>query len=366
LNLKLNLRWKLNLQLFNGEKTEAPTPRKLQEARDKGQVAKSMEISKTFIFLAIFAMFLMLPTFFLERIKTMMKTFFQKDLLTELTIPNVIEVFETFLMEVLLMLAPVFALTIVIGLASGYVQFGFLFTLEPLKLSLNKINPINGFKQIFSLKSVIEFLKSVLKIVVIFTIAYLTFMSEKDTILAMAQVPVDTILIYTVQTVLWLGLKIAVALAILAILDYLYQRYEHIKQLRMSKQDIKDEMKNIYGDPLIKSKIKQKQMQAAVQRMMQQVPTADVVITNPTHYSVVIKYDSNTMKAPVVVAKGVDYLAFKIREIAAKNNVTIMENKPLARALYDQVELDQPIPADLFKAVAEVLAYVYTAKRKTM
>jgi flagellar biosynthetic protein FlhB len=233
-------------------------------------------------------------------------------------------------------------------------------------MSLNKINPINGFKQIFSLKSVIEFLKSLLKITIVAIIAYLTFLSERETFLVMASVPVDGILKYTIHTAVVMGLKIAVALSILAILDFLYQKYEHLKQLRMSKQDIKDEMKNIYGDPLIKSKIKQKQMQVALQRMMQKVPTADVVITNPTHYSVAIKYDAKTMSAPLVVAKGVDYVAFKIREIAKQNDIVIMENKPLARALYDQVELDQEIPGELFKAVADVFAYVYKVKRRTM
>jgi flagellar biosynthetic protein FlhB len=296
----------------------------------------------------------------------MVSMLFKNKLTMDLSIPNVIELFEGLLMESLVLLAPIFAITIIFGIASGYLQFGFLFTLEPLKMSLNKINPINGFKQIFSLKSVIEFLKSLLKITIVAIIAYLTFLSERETFLVMASVPVDGILKYTIHTAVVMGLKIAVALSILAILDFLYQKYEHLKQLRMSKQDIKDEMKNIYGDPLIKSKIKQKQMQVALQRMMQKVPTADVVITNPTHYSVAIKYDAKTMSAPLVVAKGVDYVAFKIREIAKQNDIVIMENKPLARALYDQVELDQEIPGELFKAVADVFAYVYKVKRRTM
>jgi flagellar biosynthetic protein FlhB len=366
LKVKEIFSWKLDLQLFSGEKTEAPTPRKIEQAREKGQVAKSTEFSKAFIFLGIFALFLAIPSFFLERTIAMVSMLFKNKLTMDLSIPNVIELFEGLLMESLVLLAPIFAITIIFGIASGYLQFGFLFTLEPLKMSLNKINPINGFKQIFSLKSVIEFLKSLLKITIVAIIAYLTFLSERETFLVMASVPVDGILKYTIHTAVVMGLKIAVALSILAILDFLYQKYEHLKQLRMSKQDIKDEMKNIYGDPLIKSKIKQKQMQVALQRMMQKVPTADVVITNPTHYSVAIKYDAKTMSAPLVVAKGVDYVAFKIREIAKQNDIVIMENKPLARALYDQVELDQQIPGELFKAVADVFAYVYKVKRRTM
>jgi flagellar biosynthetic protein FlhB len=364
--MKIHLEWKLDLQLFSDEKTEAPTPRKIEQAREKGQVAKSMEFSKSFIFLAIIALFFAIPSFFLERLISMVRTFFNSKLLMDISITNVIELFEGLLVDALVILAPIFAISIVIGIASGYLQFGFLFTLEPLKLSLNKINPINGFKQIFSLKSIVEFIKSLIKIVTVFIIAYLTFLNERDTILSMATVPVDGVLKYTIHTAVVMGLKIAAALAVLAILDFYYQKYEHLKQLRMSKQDIKDEMKNIYGDPLIKSKIKQKQMQVAMQRMMQAVPTADVVITNPTHYAVAIKYDAKTMPAPVVVAKGVDYVAFKIREAATKHDVVIMENKPLARALYDQVEIDQQIPGDLFKAVADVFAYVYKVKRRTM
>lgn len=362
----LHHRWVLNLQLFSGEKTEKPTPKKLSDARQKGQVARSMEIPKALVFLGVVSLFFAIPSFFIERIKTMMKLFYEKQLNAEVTIPNMLELMDRLMREMLIILAPVFAVAALFALASGYLQFGFLFSWEPVKMSLNKINPINGFKQIFSLKSVIEFVKSIIKIVVIGTIAYLSIVNEINTMMAMASVPVDGILKYAIHTGVVLALQVATALMILAILDYYYQKYEHIKQLRMSKQDIKEEMKNIYGDPLIKSKIKQKQVQAAVQRMMQQVPTADVVITNPTHYAVAIKYDKNTMTAPVVVAKGADYVAFKIRELAKQNDIVIMENKPLARALYDQVELDQTIPGDLFKAVAEVFAYVYKVKRITM
>jgi flagellar biosynthetic protein FlhB len=362
----LQWKWRLDLQLFTGEKTEAPTPRKLQEARIKGQVAKSMELPKALVFLAIFSLFFAIPSFFIERTKALFVLMLERELLMELTIPNVIVLFESLLTEGLLLCAPVFAVAIIVGVLSNYVQFGFLFTLEPLKMSLQKINPINGFKQMFSLKSLVEFLKSLIKLTVVSVIVYLTFVAEKENILKLAQVPVDAILTYTIHTCLVLGLKVAAALLILAILDYMYQKYEHIKQLRMSKQDIKDEMKNIYGDPLIKAKIKQKQMQVAIQRMMQQVPTADVVITNPTHYAVAIKYDAKTMAAPIVVAKGVDYLAFKIRDIAKDNDVVIMENKPLARALYDAVEIDQPIPAHLFKAVAEVFAYLIKIGRRSV
>ncbi len=246
----------------------------------------------------------------------------------------------------------------------NYIQIGFLFTGQPLAPKFSKLNPIEGAKRLFSLKSVVEFLKSLLKILIIGGVVYLTLWGERTNITTISKMPLADVLSYTGGLTLELGLKIGMILLVLAILDYFYQRYEFEKSLRMSKQDIKDEHKKSEGDPLIKRKIREKQMRMAIQRMMQEIPKADVVITNPTHYAVALQYDTGRMEAPTVLAKGRDYVALKIKEAAGKHGIVIMENRPLARALYDQVEIGQTIPAELFQAVAEVLAYVYKLKRK--
>lgn len=231
-------------------------------------------------------------------------------------------------------------------------------------LKLDKINPIQGAKRIFSMRTIVELLKSILKISAGIYVAYTILWSAKDTLIKLSLTSVEDVLAFTGDEVVKLGLFIGILLLILAVSDYVYQRYEYEKSLRMSKQDIKDEYKKSEGDPLIKSKIKQRQRQMAMQRMMQELPKADVVITNPTHFSVAIRYEAGAMSAPTVIAKGQDYIALKIREIAKKNRIVIMENKPLARALYSQVEIGQQIPEEMFKAVAEVLAYVYKLQGK--
>jgi flagellar biosynthetic protein FlhB len=243
-------------------------------------------------------------------------------------------------------------------------QVGTLFTLEPLKMKLDKLNPIQGAKRLFSLKSLVELAKSLIKISVGILVAYNLLWGVKEELLKLSQTSIEAALAFTAHEVVKLGLYIGVLYIVLAVLDYMYQRYEYEKSLRMSKQDIKDELKNTEGDPLIKGKIKEKQRQMAMRRMMQELPKADVVITNPTHFAVAIKYDSASMTAPTVIAKGQDYLALKIKEIAKKHRIVTMENKPLARALYSQVEIGQQIPEELFKAVAEVLAYVYKLQGK--
>jgi flagellar biosynthesis protein FlhB len=194
---------------------------------------------------------------------------------------------------------------------------------------------------------------------------YTTLMGEKAKLLGLGHAPLESTFSFIASLTLKLGIKIGAILIVLAIFDYIYQKYEYEKSLKMSKQDIKDEYKKSEGDPLIKGKIRAKQRQMAMQRMMQEVPKADVIITNPTHFAVALKYDSNNMQAPTVIAKGADYVALKIKEVAKKNGIITMENKPLARAIFAQVEIGESIPAELFQAVAEVLAYVYKMKGKT-
>ena len=287
---------------------------------------------------------------------------FESWLTYDLSTGNLMPLFSSLLIQLLLLIAPVFIIAVVAGLFSTYYQVGFLLTAKPLMPKLSKINPLAGAKQMVSLRSMVEMVKSVLKLIIVGFMVYSSLWGEKETLLTLAQMEPLQIFKFTASVTLSLGVKIAALLLVLAIFDYMYQKYEHEKSIKMSKQDIKDEHKKSEGDPLIKGKIREKQRRMAIRRMMQNVPKADVVITNPTHFAVALQYDASKMDAPVVLAKGMDYVALRIRELAKENGVTIMENKPLARALYDRAEIGDAIPADLFQAVAEVLAYVYKLK----
>jgi flagellar biosynthetic protein FlhB len=255
-------------------------------------------------------------------------------------------------------------LTVIIAIFGNFAQFGFLLTGDPLKMQFNKINPLEGAKRIFSMRSFVEMVKSILKVLIVGIVAYMVLWGERDRILVLSSVPLESIFTFSAQLILSLGTRIGAVLVVLAVFDYAYQKYEHEKSLKMSKQDIKDEYKKSEGDPLIKGKIREKQKRMAMQRMMQEVPKADVIITNPTHYAIALKYDAKSMDAPLVIAKGKDYIALKIKEIAKKEGIVTMENRPLARALYDKAEIGESVPVELFQAVAEVLAYVYKLKRK--
>ncbi|MBW7454459.1 flagellar biosynthesis protein FlhB [Paenibacillus sepulcri] len=355
-------RWTLDLQLFSQEKTERATPKKRDEARQKGQVAKSHELPGAFIMMFIFFSFIMLGGYYKQRLILMFGLMLEQDLLMDVSVGNVISMFSDLIMQGLMLLAPMFAIAIIVALLGNYLQFGFLLTGESLKMDLGKLSPLKGFKNIFSMRSVAEFVKNILKLLVIGLIVYLTLWNERGHILSLARVPVESMFSYVASITIRLGLEIGAVLIILAVFDFLYQKYEHEKSLKMSKQDIKDEHKKSEGDPLIKGKIRERQRRMALQRMMQDVPKADVVITNPTHFAIALQYDSSKMEAPTVVAKGMDFVALRIREAAKEHGVITMENKPLARALYERAEIGETIPADLFQAVAEVLAYVYKLK----
>jgi flagellar biosynthesis protein FlhB len=355
-------RLRMDLQQFSGEKTEKATPKKRQQSRSKGQVAKSAEIPSTLILIMIIVSFLMLGSFFRERIVMMFTDIFIHRLTMDITAQNVGSLFFHYSFQLFVLLAPIFVLTIVIALAGNIAQIGWLFTMEPLKPNLKKLDPISGLKNIFGVRTVVEFLKSSLKLISVGIVVYTVLWSERNKFLQLAQVPVEGVFSFVADLTIRLVIFVAVLLFILAIGDYVYQKYEYEKNLRMSKQDIKDEYKNAEGDPKIKSKIRQRQQQMALRRMMQDVPKADVIITNPTHFAVALQYDGTKMEAPKVIAKGQDYMALRIRAIAKEHGVMTMENKPLARALYDRTEIGESVPGDLFQAVAEVLAHVYRLK----
>lgn len=358
------MRLRLNLQFFAGEKTEKATPKKRKDTRKKGQVAKSTDVNTAVSLLIIFLSLIALGPYMRDRLLSFIKTFYTKSISLHLSASAVHELFVDTVKDISLILAPVMLVALVAGVVSNYMQVGFLFSAEVLKPDLNKLSPLKGFKRIYSMRAIVELVKSILKITVVGFAAFMVLWIHYGDILRLPLLTPAEVLTFVSKLTLWMGLAGSGALMLLAGLDYLYQRFDYEKNIRMSKQDIKDEYKKSEGDPIIKSKIKQKQREMAMRRMMQEVPKADVIITNPTHYAIALKYDEKKMDAPYIVAKGVDHLALKIRQIAKEHDVMTIENRPLARALYDQVDIDQAVPEEFFKVIAEILAYVYKTKQK--
>lgn len=353
----------VDLQFFAGEKTEKATPRKREDSRKKGQVAKSADLTGAF---ALFAMFLMLSFFgpYLGKqlfglTKDLLGTSY---LLFDLS-NGLSGMLTDLLLRVGLIVGPFFVVAVVFGILINYLQIGTLFSAEAIQPKLERIDPIKGVKRIVSMKAVVEFLKSLFKLLIILTTAVAVLWQNQKELSRMAVEHVRESVIALASITIELGLWVSVALLALALLDFFYQRFDFEKSIRMSKQDIKDEYKNSEGDPLIKSKIKQQQREMAMRRMMQEIPNADVVITNPTHYAVVIRYDDTKDFAPLVVAKGVDRVAFNIRDVAKEHDIPIVENKPLARALYAQMDIGEVVDESFYQAIAEVLAFVYQLKQ---
>ena len=356
-----------DLQLFaqDPDRTEEATPRRKQEARKKGQVPRSAELNSVIVLLALFVILNFCGSWFYRELINYMEQFLSPaELNTELSDNNVGDLLIRHGVMFLRLFLPLGFGALLIGLVINFIQVGPMFTLEPLKPKFNKLNPIAGLQRLFSPHGFVELVKSIIKLAIVAYFAYTTIREHLFLFLDMVrQTPFDVAMavwriIYQVAT------KICVFLLALAVLDYLYQRWEFRKSLRMTKREVKDEFKQTEGNPQIKNKIRQRQREIAMRRMMQDVPKADVVITNPTHLAIALRYDSSKMSAPVVVAKGEGFIAQKIKEIAAANDVVLVENRPLAQAIYKVVDIGEAIPANLFQAVAEVLAYVYRLKRK--
>lgn len=356
----------LDLQFFAGEKTEKATPKKKQDARKKGQVAKSQDVNTAVVLLAVFLFLMFFGKTMTERMIGVLRHALQNYMFMDLTEKNIEMILIEILAELAIFLGPVMMVALVAGVAANYAQIGFMFSTEAIQMKLEKINPISGFKRIFSMRAIVELIKSILKISFIGLIAFSVLWSRMDEVLLLTSKSIWAALATIAGLTLQMGLFASGALLFLSLMDYLYQKYDFEKSIRMSKQDLKDEYKNIEGDPLIKSKIKQRQREMAMRRMMQEVPKADVVITNPTHFAIALKYDDQKSDAPIVVAKGVDFVAQKIKLIAKENEIVTVENRPLARALYSQTEIGDAIPEEFFKAVAEILAFVYQTKNKVL
>lgn len=362
---------KLNLQLFandeGGEKTEEPTAKKIDNSRKEGQVAKSKEISTAASLLAVFLCLKVFIGFIGERLINVFSNFWDKISYyanSPFNSITVVQILTEGLLYILITCLPFFAVALVVGFLSQSVQFKWMVTAKPLQPKLNKLNPISGFKRMFSKQALFELLLSIVKIVVIFAICYSVIKDNLTVLLTVYDLEIKDSLGVLFDLVIDLGLKISLVYFVLAVADLFFQKWKHKQDLKMSKQEVKDEYKNQEGDPKIKSQQRQRMQQASRRRMMQSIPEADVVITNPTHFAVALKYDNTVNQAPIVVAKGADYLAFKIKEIAKENDVLIYEDKPLARMLYSNVDIGREIPVELYQAVAEVLAYVYGERNK--
>ncbi|TDQ39663.1 flagellar biosynthesis protein FlhB [Aureibacillus halotolerans] len=355
----------LNLQYFSQEKTEKATPKKREDTKKKGQIAKSADINTAIILLFMFVFFSVGGGYMKDAALGFFINTFTQDMSASLTIDNVMKLFIEIMVDAGLFLAPIMGVAAAAAIFANYIQVGPMFSGEVIKAKLDRLNPLQGFKRIYSVRALVEFIKSLLKISLVGFATFLVIWLNLDELLVLSQQSLEVSLQFFAETTVMMGLSASILLIFLAGLDYFYQRFDHEKNIRMSKQDVKDEYKKSEGDPLIRSKRKEKQKQMAMQRMMQEVPHADVVITNPTHFAVALKYDESVSEAPYVIAKGQDHMALRIKELAKEANIALVENKPLARALYAQLDVLDAIPANLFQAVAEVLAYVYQLKNNT-
>ncbi|MGM8364122.1 flagellar biosynthesis protein FlhB [Virgibacillus sp. W0181] len=354
----------LDLQFFAGEKTEKATSKKRTDERNKGKVAKSQDVNTAILLLFSFIILAVFGTFMKNNMLALYEYTFTEYIHWDVTTNTIVQIFKEVMIQLTKIVAPLMVIAIIAGIAANLLQVGILFTTEPLKFDLKKIDPIKGAKRIFSIRALVELLKSLFKIVFIGVITFAIIWIYKDEMMMQSLKSAESSLSFFGMVTMIMGISATIALLLLSVMDYIYQRYDFEKNIRMSKQDVKDEHKNIEGDPLIKSKIKEKQRQIAMRRMMSEVPSADVVITNPTHYAIAIKYDEIKAIAPIVVAKGTGHLALKIKEVAQAHKIITVENKPLARALYGSVEIDDAIPENFYQAVAEILAYVYQIEKK--
>lgn len=344
------------------DKTEEATPRKKSEARKKGQIAKSKEVGLALTLLASTIIIATLGEFTATSLKDTMVGFLSHYLNLELNYNTLSNITLITLGRLAQTILPVAVPIMVVGVFANFLQSGFIFTKEPLKPDFKKLNPINGFKRMFSLRSIVELLKDIAIITVVGFVGYKYVKDNFINILNLGTLRPWAMIQTMMDLSVGIFFRITLIMIFISVADYMYQKYQYNKDLKMTKQEVKEEYKQDEGDPQIKSKIKQKQREMAMRRMMQEVPKATVVVTNPTHIAVALKYEKGD-NAPLVVAKGADNVAIRIKDIAKENEVPIMENKPLARLIFNEVEINEEIPMEMYEAVAEILALVYKIKK---
>ncbi|MEL7564663.1 MAG: flagellar biosynthesis protein FlhB [Dehalobacterium sp.] len=344
------------------ERTEKATPRRLEEARKKGQIAKSMDFNAAMNFAGLFLVLYLIQDQFYQTISTYFVNFFGHQLLTDTD-----DLFPALFQGVSLyfkLIFPIFLAALVIALVSNLFQVGFMFTLEPLKPSWERLNFINGLQKIFSARTLVELAKNILKISIMGFVVFTIVKHKILSLFALSNMDISAIAFQGKTILFSIALAVVLAYLVIAIFDLIYQRYEFNKNMRMTKQEVKDEYKQTEGSPEIKAKQREMQRRLATRRMMEEVPKATVVITNPTHFAVAIRYERKEMTAPMVVAKGADLLAERIKELAKDHQVPIVENKPVAQFLYWKVEIGDSIPNELYQAVAEILAVILQKQKR--
>lgn len=364
---------KYELQWFakdgdGGEKTEPATAKKLQDARKEGQVSKSQELNYAISLIALFLILKIFISYIGENLFYTFSVVYNKipDVINEsiggLSVYSATTVINNILLNILKILAPVFVIGFSVSVLSNILQVGWKVTTKPMQPKFSKLNPLSGFKRIFSKDSLFELIKSIAKIILIIYVAYSSIKDHQNELFLLYDIPLLQVVLLVGSIVIDAGLKISLVYLVIGIADWFYQKHKFKEDMKMTKQEVKDEYKNTEGNPEIKGRQRSKMREASQRRMMQNLPTADVVITNPTHYAVAIKYDAEHYSAPIVVAKGEDFLAMKIKEAAKENQIEIVENKPLARMLYANVDVGEEVPPELYQAVAEVLAFVYSLR----
>lgn len=362
-------RFAYNLQFFGegGDKTEKATPKKLEDARKEGRVARSSDLINGIMLLLMFFVLRIFGNFMAKGFLESFVKYYNKtaDISMEIfDVKQAVNLGNEIVFDIVIACLPVLIGSFLVAFVGNVVQIGWKVTTKPLKPKLDRLNPIGGLKRMFSQEKVVELIKSILKILAIAIVAYNEVKDRWQFILNLYDFEFMQAIVNIFDIVLDVGVKISVLFVIIGIADFGYQKWKHLHDLRMSKQEVKDEMKQSEGDPQVKGRIRQKMREGARRRMMQELPKADVVITNPTHFAVAIKYDKEKAEAPYVLAKGADYVAATIKEAAEEHDIEIVENKPLARMLYYNVEIGEQIPPELYQMVAEVLAYVYSIKNK--
>lgn len=368
-------RKKYNLQFFakdgpGGEKTEEATPKKLKDARDEGQVAKSKDLNSAVTLLAFFVILkvylgVMGEQFFqvFNKIYNRIGELFKNP--NDIVSNNYyLSILMDILLNVIIIILPFIAVAFILGFVIDVVQVKWHITTKPLSPKFSKLNPINGFKRIFSIKQLVELLKQIAMIILIAVVGYSRLKNKAKYLFKLYDISLNSAIMLLGDVVLDLGIVISVVYVIIGIVDFVFQKRKFKQDMMMTKQEVKEEWKNTEGSPEVKQKQRQRMREVSQRRMMQAIPEADVVITNPTHFAVALKYEQQQGKAPIVVAKGSDYLAAKIKEMAKEHDVEIVENKPLARMLYYNVEIGEEIPPELYQAVADVLVFVYKLKNK--
>ncbi len=347
------------------EKTEAPTEKKRRESREEGQVAFSKELPSAALLAGILLTLIATSPLILDAFREMTTQIFREmSKADELSIGSLYDLSGEIFSTLLPAFAPFAAIIVLVGILASVLQVGVQITLKAIAPKFNKISPLTGLKRLFSTQSLADFLKSMAKLIIVGIVGYITYMDKITELNGLSVATPEDILEYNFTVVAEVSGKIVLALVAIAIFDYIYQRWHHEKQLMMTKQEVKEETKQTEGDPQLKARIRQIQREMSNARMMQEVPKADALIVNPTHFSVAILYDRDVMEAPEVTAKGTDHMALRMRTVARENSVPILERPELARDLYANVEIGETIPERFYKAIAEILAFVYRLRRR--